>query len=120
MATTALPREPAAYRPSNHFAQRFHDRYDEFNRHLDGEIVATCIREGEVTHHQPDKAHLEADIGGVRYRLVVAPDEGAVITGHPVALDEDRARESGRWSSDQRADIRVFLAAKENHSGSNR
>jgi len=110
-ADDTIPREPSAYRPCNHFAERFRDRYDKHNRHLDDEIVATCIRSGEVVHRQADKAHLEADFGGVRYRLVVNPATGQAITGHPVAIDEHTAQQSGRWSSTQLADIRAFLAA---------
>jgi len=113
MATTddnSIPREPSAYRPTLHFIERFRDRYDEHNRHLDEEIVATTIREGTVTHRQADKVHVESTFGGVRYRLALATD-GRVITGHPVRMDEDTARESGRWSADALSDIREFLAA---------
>lgn len=108
MATTdeSIPREPSAYRPSNHFAQRFR----EPERHLDGEIVATVIQTGEVTHRQADKFHLDADIDGVTFRLAVDPRSHDVITGHPLSVDDAVARASSRWSESDLEDIREFIA----------
>jgi len=105
-----IPREPSAYSPSLHFAERFRDRYDEFNRHLDGEIVAGCIEDGTATVYTPHKVQLHETFGGVEYRLVVNPARGSVVSGYPVDVNEHQARESGRWSESELQDIREFLA----------
>jgi len=101
----SIPRKPSAYRPSIHFGQQF----SEPKRHLDGDIVETCITEGNARRDGRAKFLLEADIGGVEYRIVVNVAAGEVVTGHPIAIDEDRARESGRWSPSELADIQQFL-----------
>ena len=106
------PRDPSAFRPTQHFTARFKDNYDEFNRHLDGEVVRKTIEEGRPRPQGDSKWLLHHEIDGVRFRLVVNPTKGTVITGHPVNIDLEEARASGRWSSSQIDDIREFLNAK--------
>ncbi|MDQ2052856.1 hypothetical protein RBH26_20655 [Natronolimnohabitans sp. A-GB9] len=106
------PREPSVYRPTVHFHERLKDKYDEYNRHIDGEIIEGCIRNGDAERVGPDIYHFRATFGGVTYRLVVNTDRSVVITGHPISINTEVARDSGRWSTDQIEDIREFIAAK--------
>jgi hypothetical protein len=106
-----LPRDPSAYRPTQHFAERFKGIYDDYCRHLDSEIVAECIQEGEVHYQEDGKYWLFKTFGGIRYKLVVNPTVGNVITGYPVAIDRTTAMESGRWSTEQIEEIQAFLDA---------
>lgn len=110
--TSSVPREPSAYRPTVHFQERFRDKYDSYNRHLDGEVIEGCIRNGGVTQPSSNICYFEQAFGGVTYRLVVNTVRDVVITGHPVSIDPEAARESCRWSSRQIDEIREFLAAK--------
>jgi len=107
----APPREPSAYRPTVHFQERLRDAYDEYNRHLDGEIIERCIRQGDVKRTGRDIYHFRETVAGVTYRLVVNVRKDVVVTAHPVGINTEAARESGRWSASQIADIREFLAA---------
>lgn len=111
-ASEPVPREPSAYRPTNHFRDRFRDAHDETPRHLDDEIVRECIKNGTVEKVNREKYRFREWFGGVEYAIVVATDRGVVLTGHPVAIDEDTAWESGRWTTDQLDDIRSFLASR--------
>ncbi|MDS0280277.1 hypothetical protein NDI85_21060 [Halomicroarcula sp. S1AR25-4] len=114
------PREPSAYRPTFHFTQRFHDRYEDDRppRHLDDEIVATCITDGAVTKADPGTVWFRATFGGVTYRLVVDVDVGEVVTGYPISINTEAARDSGRWTSEQIEDIREFIATDPRSDGS--
>ncbi|MDF9748386.1 hypothetical protein [Natrinema salsiterrestre] len=106
------PREPSAYRPSLHFPERFNDRYEDDRppRHLDDEIVRRCIEAGSVTEADPGTVWLRETFGGVTYRLVVDVGDREVITGYPISINTTAARRSGRWSTQQIADIREFIA----------
>lgn len=115
MATTDSnpPREPSAYRPSLHFPERFHDRYDDERppRHLDDEIVRGCIEDGEMRSPPgTSKALFRETFGGVDYRLVVDLADREVVTGYPIEIRTDEARDSGRWTPQQIEDIRRFIA----------
>jgi hypothetical protein len=111
MSDSDVPRDPGAYRPSLHFPERFHDRYEDDRppRHLDDEIVRTCIEDGEVTQPAADTLLYRHEFGGVDYRLVVNPQKEEVVTGYPVEIDTDVAEASGRWSPDQIDDIQEFI-----------
>ncbi|WP_058997823.1 hypothetical protein [Haloarcula sp. CBA1127] len=108
------PREPSAYRPSLHFPERFHDRYEDDRppRHLDGEIVAGCITDGTANHDSGSSkiVWFRETFGGVTYRLVVDVDEREVVTGYPISINTKAARRSGRWTATQVEDIREFIA----------
>jgi hypothetical protein len=106
-----VPRDPEAYRPSLHFPERFHDRYEDDRppRHLDDEIVDTCITEGDLRRPEPDIALFRHDFGGVDYRLVATLDDNEVVTGYPVEIDTKAAEQSGRWTPDQIDDIEMFI-----------
>jgi hypothetical protein len=105
-----LPREPSAFSPTTHFGQRLRGPgADGYDRHLDGEIVRRCIEEGTLRKVNRDRYRFETDIDGVEYALVVRASTKDVITGHPVALDRDRARASSRWSTEQISEIEAFL-----------
>jgi len=113
MATTdSVPREPSAFRPSNHFAERFKGRnYDDRPpRHLDGEIINGCISRGTTTRQGSGIVWFRETFAGVTYRLVANVDKGVVVTGYPISVNTKHARESGRWSAEQIDDIREFIA----------
>ena len=106
------PREPSAYRPSFHFPERFHDRYEDDRppRHLDDKIVRGCIGDGEMrTPPGSTKALFRETFGGVDYRLVIDLEDREVVTGYPVEIHTHEARESGRWTQQQIEDIRRFI-----------
>ena len=111
-ASDGVPRDPSEYRPSVHFPERFHDRYEDDYppRHLDDEIVRGCIERGEVSaaDNSPYRRFRET-FGGVVYRLVINIDQRKVVTGYPVGINVKQARESGRWSRQQIEDIRQFI-----------
>ena len=109
MTDDSVPRDPASYRPGIHFGERFHDKYDEHNRHLDGEIVSGCIEHGASKKVNADVFHLRETFGGVTYRLVVNVAKGEVITGYPISINTHTARDSGRWTRQQIEDILAFL-----------
>lgn len=111
--TADLPRDPSAYRPSVHFGERFHDRYEDDRppRHLDGDIVSGCIEHGDVTIPAEERyVHFRETFGGVTYRLVVEREEQAVVTGYPIGINTEAAAASGRWTSEQIDDIHEFIA----------
>lgn len=118
MATTttadeSIPREPSAYRPSNHLAEHVKGLTDDgADRHLDGDVIRACIERGTVTHAGGPAYRFEATIGGVTYRLVVNADRNVAVTCHPIGINCDAARASGRWSSAQIDDIRTFVSRK--------
>lgn len=63
-----LPREPSAYRPSNHFAYRFKTRQ---NPPITDRVIETCIREGEIVptrHAKRWKFVTEIEQNGESYR----------------------------------------------------
>lgn len=104
-----IPRSPSAYRPTCHFTSRFHDRYsDAPPRHLDAEIVATCIREGTASRSTREKWELRETFDGVTYVLVVNPTEKTVVSGYPESVSDD-AGDNGRWTEGELDDIRSFL-----------
>lgn len=107
----SIPRDPSEWRPTNHFTERFRNRGDGPDRHLDGEIVRECIEEGSV-RWSPDKQllWLRATVGGVTYRLVANPDKQALVTGYPISINTVAARKSGRWSSTAIEEIRQFIS----------
>ncbi|RQG93749.1 hypothetical protein [Natrarchaeobius oligotrophus] len=109
-ASPPLPREPSAWRPETHFGQKIKGLNGDRKRHLDGDIVRGCIERGTATKVNRDIYHLREEFGGVSYTLVVDAATREVITGYPDAIDADAARESGRWSSQQIADIQHFIA----------
>jgi len=109
MSTTdAVPRDPSALHPTPHFGQQL--REDE--RHLEGDIIRACIERGRRSQIRPDRYLLTETVGGVTYRLVVDTDTQEVVTGYPARIDEPAARASARWTDDQLADIRHFLAER--------
>ncbi|WP_135830651.1 hypothetical protein [Halorussus halobius] len=110
--TSDVPREPSAYRPTNHFRDRFRDATDSPPRHLDGEIVRECITRGEVARRDASTVGFRREFSGVAYVIVVNPESGTCVTGHPVALDWQTASGSDRWTREQLHDIDEFLRAK--------
>lgn len=118
--TTDLPRDPAAWRPSNHFVERFKDLYtDEPPRHLDGDIIEGCIREGAVVDPETQNGvyFLDHEVAGVTFRLVVAERKGLVLTGYPVGIDDAVAESAPRWTSDDLRDIRAHVEADITYDG---
>jgi len=107
-----VPRDPSAYRPTNHFRDRFRDATDDPPRHLDGEIVRTCITEGRIDRRDSDAVRFKAAFDGVTYVIVADPEHGTVLTGFPTALDWQTAIKSNRWTRSQLEDIDAHLKAK--------
>ena len=107
-----VPREPSAYRPTLHFKRRFEDAFDEYSRHLDGEIIRRCITEGDLTEQDRHTSLFEASIEGVTYRIVVNPRNGTCVSGFPTSIEWDTALDSGRWTRTQLEEIEEFLDAK--------
>jgi len=116
-ATSNVPREPSAYRPTIHFHERFHDRYDDDRppRHLDGKIVDGCITRGEAIQKDGCTYELRETFGGVTYIIVVNAAKGKVVSGYPVGINTEVAEASGRWSSDEIDDILEFIRTDPRH-----
>lgn len=79
-----LPRDPAQYRPSDHFRYRFSRREDP---PITGEVVETCIRGGEITEARGFRRYrFEATLPyrdrDVRWWLIV----GLTETGPPYTV----------------------------------
>jgi len=110
--TGDVPRKPGAYRPTNHFAERAKNLYDRYDRHLDGDIINTCIRQGELDRQGRHDAVFRHEFDGVTYEIVVNPTNGTVQTGRPCRLDWQTASESDRWTTSQLHDIDEFLKEK--------
>lgn len=105
-----IPRDPSAYRPTCHFRDRFRDATDDPPRHLDGEIVRECITNGHISREDEAAVRFRREFDGVEYVIVVNPDSGTCVTGHPVALDWQTASQpDSRWTTDQLEDIDAFL-----------
>jgi len=115
MSTTSPPRKPDAYAPSNHFVGHVRNRSEGPDRHIDGDIIRACIENGDVRPHPHDdaKRYFRRTVDAVTYRLVVNVEEGVVVTGYPIGINPEAARDSGRWSSAQIRDILDFLRSKE-------
>ena len=106
------PRDASAYRPTIHFSDRFHNRCDGPNRHLDGEIVRACLEDGHV-ERVPGERELwffQATVCAVTYRLLANQRTGDVLTGYPIGMNERAALASGRWSRAAIEDIRAAIS----------
>lgn len=115
MATTEdIPRDPGEWRPTHHFTERFRNRGDGPNRHLDAEIVRRCIEDGDIIRESNGQIRFRATVAGVTYRLVADPGNRMIQTAYPVSMNAKEARESGRWSSVQLGDIRRFINTNPN------
>lgn len=75
-------REPADYAPTEHFLTRFSSVHGSSAStricpEITGDVVETCIREGELLEGEGRCWRLEAEVGGYQWRLVVdiRPDE---------------------------------------------
>lgn len=110
-SSSDVPRDPSAFRPTPHFTERFHDRYEDElpPRHLDGDIVSGCIQEGSIDAQPGGKVAFRETFGGVTYLLVVDPTDREVVTGYPIAINTDVASASDRWSSREVDDIHEFI-----------
>jgi hypothetical protein len=95
------PREPNEYTPLRHFRQRFR----EDDRYLNGEVIESCITEGEIRDNGDGCACFRKIWGGgVAYYLVAGFHERGyrvLVTGWPYVHDRQAALESGRWNSKQ-------------------
>lgn len=107
-----FPRDPSAFRPTPHFTERYHDRYGAENRHLDGDIVAGCIEDGTATEADANGiVYLRETFAGATYRLVVDVDDREVVTGYPLAINTEAAKQSSRWTTTQVEEIHAFVAS---------
>ena len=117
MATqqSTIPREPSAYRPGNHFAQRVKG-YGDRDRHLDGDIINSCIQDGRVFRTTSGNHKFVRWFDGVQYCLIIDLPAREVVTGFPAAIDTEAARRSDRWTDDQIDDIQHFIATDSRES----
>ncbi len=75
-ASVTPPREPEAYRITDHFRYRLNHRR---NPSIDGEIVRPCIEDGQVKHtQQADRFFFELELD-YRFRVVVALRDEAFL-----------------------------------------
>lgn len=102
------PREPALYTPLSHFAQR----QKEGERHLDGEVINSCIKDGELRDNGDGCALFRKEWGdGVAYYLIAGFHEKGyrvVVTAWPHLHDREDALNSGRWSSTELDEIEAL------------
>lgn len=101
------PRDPSAYCPSLHFAN---DVVPQERRHIDGEVIDTCIEEGKVLSQPDGRVYYRATLAGITYRLVASPAKREVITAYPIGINTEVALESGRWSSSDVEDVRQHIS----------
>ncbi|MFC4549398.1 MULTISPECIES: hypothetical protein [Halorussus] len=108
--TPEVPREPSAFHPSIHFGQQTTDAGTDRKRHLDGEIIDGCIERGDRRKRTDSIYWLRETFDAVTYRLVVNIDDNEVITGYPIGIDPNAAKQLGsRWTDDQVEDILHFI-----------
>lgn len=105
----AIPRRPAAYRPSIHFGQQASDAGTDRKRHLSGDIINGCIQHGTLTQHDHTTVYFRETFGGITYRLVVNTREREVITGYPISINTEVAHQSPRWTSEEVEDVLHFI-----------
>lgn len=95
------PRKPSLYTPLRHFSQR---RREE-ERFLDGEVINSCIKEGDLRDNGDGCACFRKEWGGgVAYYLIAGFHEKGyrvVVTAWPHLHDREAALSSGQWSSDE-------------------
>lgn len=70
-------RDPADYSPTNHFLTRFSDAHGSpsdtrVNPSITGDVIETCIREGELSPAHGGRWRLETEVDDHLWRLVVA------------------------------------------------
>lgn len=65
----SIPREPSAYRRTEHFRYRFHRRTDP---EITGEVVRECIENGRVKPTAAsDRRIFEAEVDGITWWVIV-------------------------------------------------
>ena len=108
MSTEQLPREPSAWSPTPHLG----DRVRKPDRHLDGDVIRTCIEEG--VRHELGNGYVAAEqwIDGVHYRLVLDPQSREVVTGYPQGVDQEVALANG-WTKGQLQNVREAIRQAE-------
>ncbi len=75
-ASVSPPRDPSAYRITDHFRDRLNFRQ---NPTVDGKIVRRCFEEGQIKHTQvADRFFFELELD-YRYRVVVALRDEAFL-----------------------------------------
>lgn len=90
-AEIELPRDPSAYRPSNHFAQQYKSR---INPEPTPDVVRRCIEDGTQKRRAPGIYHLDATVDGVAWRVVVDVSERPyeAVTVYAVHEEHDLRR----------------------------
>jgi len=75
-ASVSPPRDPSAYRVTDHFRYRLSHRQ---NPSINGKIVRRCFEEGRIKHTQAaDRFFFELELD-YRYRIVVAVRDEAFL-----------------------------------------
>jgi len=98
-ARVTPPRDPAAYRITDHFRYRMNHRQ---NPSIDGDTVRRCFEAGQIKHTEAANRFIfELDLG-YRYRVVVALRDEAFLREEEkhraltvYAVDEDHEVEAG-------------------------
>ena len=110
--TSLYPRDPDAYEPLDHFYQRQKDPERYLLKRIDGRsAVRTAILEGSLEDNGDGCGVFILDHHGIEYYIVVGFHyEGfrVAVTAWPHCRDEQRARDSGAWSSKEIETIQAF------------
>lgn len=99
-------RDPGDYSPTNHFLCRLSDGYGpaseiRINPPITSEVIAECIRNGELRPGHGGRWLLETEVDGYEWRLVVSIDgdqrlvQSAVVPGVHTPSDHDPSRRIG-------------------------
>lgn len=91
-----LPRDPSAYRATDHFVYRFNNRTDP---EITGDVIKAAITEGTIVPERAAAANrwvFEVGVDHVQWRLVVGYDgEWRVLTAYsPQLHDAEDATEA--------------------------
>lgn len=106
-------RDPRDYSITNKFRQR----YSELSSVMNGDIIEDAIRFGELVEASKGHVAFVNDLGGVTISIVVDMEMGyQVKTIWPFIYDEEKARQTGKWSSRQMYEIEKYVVK---HTDSN-
>jgi hypothetical protein len=99
------PATPQAYKPLDHFVQRYHEPERFLDKSLDGiEAIRRTITHGELRDNGDGCACFVLTWYGVQYYVITGFHEKGykvVVTGWPVNRDRNEAIESGRWTEEE-------------------
>ena len=79
-----ISRNPSDYSfdPGGHFQQQ------KRKRNIPGEAIRACIEQGEVSEQENGNIRFEAKYNGIRYWMIVNPENNQAITIYPKGMDD--------------------------------